>query len=100
MSISDILSDAESGIRYYLDDEDGPGWYGERGTPLRDWIESVAAQIGTLRRHLDLADDIPLAGLSWVTRTPVTHDNSASSHDMTARGCHDNTAAPKGEPGC
>jgi hypothetical protein len=59
--LNDVLSDAEAGIRLYLDDEHSPIGYGERGTPLRDWIESVAAQIGALRRHLDLADDIPLA---------------------------------------
>jgi hypothetical protein len=53
--ISDVLSEAEDRIRSYLDHEHGSDGYGERGTPLRDWIESVTAQISALRRHLDAA---------------------------------------------
>ena len=49
--ISDALHEASMAIRGYLDWEATP--YGDRGTPLRDWIESVVAQMDALRIHLD-----------------------------------------------
>jgi hypothetical protein len=51
--ISDVLSEAVDSIRSYLDHELGDSGYGERGTPLRDWIESTAAQMDALRANLD-----------------------------------------------
>jgi hypothetical protein len=55
--ISDVLSEANRRIRDYLDRDDNP--YGEPGTPLRDRIESVAAQMDALRVLLDAPPDRP-----------------------------------------
>jgi hypothetical protein len=47
--ISDVLAEAGRDIREYLDRGD----YGKRGEPLREQIESVAAQMEALRACLD-----------------------------------------------
>lgn len=72
--ISDVLSSAIEDIRRYLDDDAFP--YGEHGTPLRNWIESVVTQMDALRtyldappgdRHLLAPDEDPDAALAVIT---------------------------------
>jgi hypothetical protein len=56
--ISDTLAEAHQEIRETLDHHEmGERMYGKRGTPLREWIESVAAQMNALREYLDAPPD-------------------------------------------
>jgi hypothetical protein len=74
--ISDVLFEAGRDIRDYLD---CGGIYGERGEPLRDWIESVAAQMEALRAHLD-------AGPPPVAVTVAVTEPGSVSQKVTTLG--------------